>query len=326
MYDEFERALTGARGRRGLSPLGWFAAAIGLVMLVGAVGVGYAVTRVAARARHLAQEIGGTPGVVAARMMSRLDRSASLATLDPEAGLTFLRGLDPGNPSDALVHRLAGNELDLSEDVQAVPNTPRDRDQTSMTIHSDDGDVDIQLTRGKDGGSLAVSSKDGHVLFDLARSSTGGTLTIDSDDGHARIDLMRGDGGGQLVIRSDDQTVELGLGASSRGAPAWVPRPAGMPETSTPVFSLSTGEAVLGALSWEDDGSPGELLTSFRETLEDDGYEVQVEHRRSGPDHDEASLWARREADGRMVFLLARRTDGRTRDVLGYGRGDRRDR
>lgn len=323
MYDEFERALTGKAGRKGLSPLGWIAAAAGVVMLVGVVGIGYAVTRAAEHARHMVRELAATPGLAASRLATRLEGSASVATLDPDAGLSFLRGLGPGDPSQAFVQELVGADLDpISASRQVTDKARSGDDVSSLTIDSDDGDVHVGLSRNEDGGSLVVDSKDGHVRFDLVKSEKGGTLTIDSDDGHARVDLIGSDDGGQILIRSDQGKVALGIGSSSREAPGWVPRPEGMPESAHPVLSLSSEESVLGAVAWEDDASPGELLGSFQGALEGEGYEVQAEHRRTGPDRDEASLWARNEASGRTVFLVSRRVDGRTHELLGYGQGD----
>jgi hypothetical protein len=322
MYDEYERALTGKTGPRGLSPLGWLGVSVGMLMLVGAVGVGYGMIRVASRVRHVAHELRASSGADIARMVSRLDRSARLVALDPDAGLAFLQGLAPGDPSQALVQNVVGRQLDLPDAIQAVSGAAHHDEASSTTIHSGDGDVRVDLTRGKNGGSLVVNSKDGHVRFDLVKSSTGGTLTIDSDDGRTRIDLIRGAGGGQLVIHGDDGTVELGVGSSSRGAPGWVLRPEGMPDSGRPLFSVTTPDAALGAVAWEDDATPGERVASFRKALEDAGYEVEAEHSRSGPDGEEASLWARRDKDGRTVFLLSRRLDGQTHEVLGYGKGD----
>ncbi|MCG6986831.1 MAG: DUF4097 domain-containing protein [Gemmatimonadetes bacterium] len=321
MYDEFERALTGKTPRKGPSSLGWAAIGLGLVLIAGVVGVGYGVHQVTKRVKHVARELNSTSVAATARVVSHLERSTSVVALDPRDGLSFLRGLAPGDPAQALVSQVVGGQLDLPQGLGAPQEGARE-DVGSTTIHSDDGDVSIHLSRGKNGGSLVIDSKDGHVRFDLTKSSNGGTLTIDSDDGHARFDLIKGDDGGRLVIHSDDGTVELAVGAHSRSAPAWVPRPSAMPAETRPVFSLTAPDATLGAVTWEDDASPGEWVAAYRTTLEKAGYEVQVEHGRSGPDGDEASLWARRDRDRRTVFVLARRLDGRTHEVLGYGRGD----
>jgi nucleotide-binding universal stress UspA family protein len=322
MYDEFERALTGKTPRKGPTSFGWALIGLGLVLVAGVVGVGYGVHQVTKRVKHVAREMNGASVVATARVVSHLERSTSVVALDPEDGLSFLRSLGSGDPAQALVQKVVGGQLDLPESVQGPQDGARGGDVSSTTIHSDDGDVSFHLTRGKNGGSLVIDSKDGHVRFDLTKSPNGGTLTIDSDDGHARFDLIKGDDGGRLVIHSDDGTVELSVGAQSRSAPGWVPRPSAMPSETRPVFSLTTPEKTLGAVTWEDDASPGEWVAGYRTTLEKAGYEVQVEHSRSGPDGEEASLWARRDRDARTVFVLARRLDGRTHEVLGYGEGN----
>jgi hypothetical protein len=322
MYDEFERALTGKTPRKGPSSLGWVAIGLGLVLVAGVVGVGYGVTQVTRRVKHVARELNGTSIAATSRVVSHLERSTSVVSLDPRDGLSFLRGLAPGDPAQALVQNVVGGRLDLPGGPQALQDRVSGDAVGSSTIHSDDGDVSIRLNRGKNGGSLVIDSKDGHVRFDLTKSSNGGTLTIDSNDGHARFDLIKGDDGGRLVIHSDDGTVELAVGAQSQSVPGWVPRPSAMPSETRPVFSLTTPDKTLGAVTWEDDASPGERVAAYRTTLEKAGYEVQVENSRTGPEGDEASLWARRDRDQRTVFVLARRLDGRTHEVLGYGEGE----
>jgi len=322
MYDEFERAFTGKRPRRGLSPFGWIVVGVGVVLLVGAVGVGVGLMRVTHRVRHMAQELGSSTAVATARAISHLKGSTSLVAMDPDAGLSFLRGLDSGDPSQALMQKVVGSSLDLPDATRTRSRSGQDADVGSATVHSDDGDVHIGLTRGENGGSLILDSKDGHVRFDLVKNSNGGTLTIHSADGDARIDLVKGDGGAQLTVHSDDGTIDLSVGSSSRSAPGWVPRLDGMPEATQPVFSLATPDAVLGAVAWEDDTPPGDMVAAYRGVMEKAGYAVQAEHSRSGPNGDEASLWARRDEDGRTVFVLARHLHGSTHAVLGYGEGD----
>jgi hypothetical protein len=326
MYDEYERALTG-KSRQGLSPFGWIVVGAGVVVLVGAVGAGFGLMRVTHRVRQMAREVSSSTAVATARAISHLkDESTSLVSMDPDAGLSFLRGLDSGDPSEALVQQVVGNNLDLPGQVRSASRAGRDASTGSATIHSGDGDVHIDLTRGENGGSLILDSKDGHVRFDLVKNPDGGTLTIHSDDGDARIDLVRGDDGIRLSVHSADGDVDLSVGSKSRRAPGWVPRPDGMPDAAQPVFSLTTPDAILGAIAWKDDVSPGDIAAAYREALETQGYEVQAEHSRSDSDGADASLWARREGDGRTVFLLARRLDGRTRLVLGYGQDDENDR
>lgn len=322
MYDEFERALTGKSPQKGPTPLGWAAIALALVLVAGAVGVGYGVTRVAKRVRHMARDLDVPHAVASARMLSRLERSSSLVALDPQAGLSFLHGLRSGDPAQALLHKVVGRQLDVPAAFQAFSDAPGQGQVGSTTVHSDNGDVRIDVTRSKHGGSLVLDSRDGHVRFNLVKGPRGGTLTIDSDDGHTSIDFIRGDDGGRLVIHGNDGTVELAVGSGSRSAPGWVPLPSTMPKQARPVFSLTAPNAKLGAVTWEDDASPGEWVASYRKTLEKAGYDVRDEYGRSGPHRNEASLWARRDRDARTVFVLARRLDGRTHEVLGYGEGD----
>ncbi|MGD8319766.1 MAG: hypothetical protein PVJ02_04915, partial [Gemmatimonadota bacterium] len=114
MYDEYERALTGKRTRKGLSPLGWIGVTLGVGFVLGAAGIGYAVTRMAHHAQDMVRQLDGVPAVAAARVLSRLDGTTSLTRMEPREGLRFLRSLDSGDPSRALVGRLVGSDLNVA--------------------------------------------------------------------------------------------------------------------------------------------------------------------------------------------------------------------
>jgi hypothetical protein len=131
--------------------------------------------------------------------------------------------------------------------------------------------------------------------------------------------LGRADRGGRLLIESDEATVRLGVGGEASSVPGWVPLFAGMGSGAQPVLSLESGAGVLGAVAWEGSATPGDMLAFYRAELEGQGYALEQQVRRTAGDVDEGSLWARRESDGRVVFLVARQEAGRTGALLGYG-------
>jgi hypothetical protein len=76
----------------------------------------------------------------------------------------------------------------------------------------------------------------------------------------------------------------------------------------------------MGAVAWEADGSPGDVLSYYSEWLEGEGFELKDARRvRQDGGADQASLWARNENTGRVVFLVAGQEDGTTKVLLGYG-------
>jgi len=348
MYDEFERAATGRSGPR-ISFLGVVAIAFGIVLVLGAIGVGYAVKRTVHRVQDLAHEVvqrlDVQPALVAAEMADRLRSHARLAAADPVEGVAYLERLDPGDPAEALLRNMAegifsapdeaanarpasqaeggeGASLVIDADEEQVRfDLQRSRDGGSLVIESGEGQVRMDLTRTEDGGYLTIDSNDGQVRFDLIRTDDGGYLTIDSDDGQIRFDLIRGEGGGELRVTTDDGAMRFALGAEADEMPRWVPRVDGMPSSPERVYSLTSEEGFLGAVAWASDRSPEAVMDFYRDTLEDQGYDVRASHRLRGEHVSQHSLWARNEESGRTVFVVAHQDGGDTRVLLGYGEG-----
>lgn len=356
MYDEFERAVTG-KSHEGLSFLGWLTVALGTLFTLGVVGAGLTAYYVHARVSDFADEIsrGASSGLVqasdvasaaaAAAMVDRLESHARLLDTSPEDGLALLQDLGSGAPSDAFVDRILGGSVESlmgrtgssvdppeglgrhvavvrSEDGEVRVNVVREADGGSLVIDSDDGRVRFNLRKTADGGFLAIDSDDGQVRFDLVRSDDGGSLIIRSDDGEVRFDVVRGEDGGSLVLRTEDGTFRFDAGSEARAMPGWVRRVDGMPEDPEPVYSLESPDGVLGAVTWQGDGSPQEIISFYRSWLEGQGYELRAEHRLNREGEDRASLWARNENDGRMVFVLAEQDAEVSRVLLGYGEGE----
>ncbi len=349
MHDEFERAMAGEPRRRGLSALGWLMVFLGFFFVVGVVGVGWAISKATHRAKDLAAQFaaGFHPVEIANDVVSRLRTHERLLAMTPDEGLRYLRGLDAGDPAEAVLQDVVALPFRTLGDVssalerEARTGGSASRDG-SLTLHSDQGDVRFDLQRRDDGASLVIDSNDGRVRLDLGRTGNGGFLTIDSDDGSARLDLARTENGGTLTIDSDQGTIRveatggedrarveissddgevlrLGLGGDAAEIPGWVPRLDGMPDAPRPVYSLEASEGVLGGVTWASDHSSEDVLDFYRNRLEDAGYDLRAEHSRRGAGFDEGSLWARDEGDGRLVFVVARSDREGTRVLLGYG-------
>ena len=338
MYDEFERAMTGRRPRKGLSVLGWVAATFAFIVMVGVVGVGFAVNRAANEFEDFARNFDVSEGLSGLAMLADLESQTRLLSMDPQEGLDFLEGLDAGDPAEAFLGEVVRGSFDLAQARQERRVKRRVRTERSVQV---DTDVRVDLDRSDDGGSLVINADGEEIRFNLRKTDSGGFLTIDADGGQTRIDLV-GDGeggylaidsddgnvrfdlqkrgeGGELVIRTDDETVRLGVGEGAQAMPRWVPEFDGMPPTPRPVYSLDADEGFLGAVAWSTDASPAQILSFYRDALEDQGYELKDRVRHTDADGDEGAFWARNLADGRMVFVVAQQEAGDTRVLLGYG-------
>ena len=319
MYDEYEQAVTGRPGRTGMSPLGWLVAGMGFFVLVGVVGAGFAVSRAVGKAKDVAWDVArGLDAAKANAALAQLDaHSAMVLSLDPAAGLAYLQDLGSGDPGEAFVARMGAGALEPFRELKALGRVgavagERRGDGTR-------GNVRISLDRHAGGGALVIDADGEQVRFDVVRTQGGGSLRITSADGDVRFDVSGGDRGGRLLIESDEATVRLGVGGEASSVPGWVPVFPGAGPGAQPVLSLESEAGVLGAVAWEDAAEPGDVLAFYRAELEGQGYALEQQVRRTAGDVDEGSLWARRESDGRMVFLVARQEAGRTEALLGFG-------
>ncbi|HUE96196.1 MAG TPA: hypothetical protein VMN39_06030 [Longimicrobiaceae bacterium] len=304
MHDEFERAITGETPKRGLSPFGWVLATFAVFALVGTVGAGVIAYKVANEVRegiaNVTRELGVAPNIAAARMAARLASADELVSMDPERGLALLSSLDGADRPTELMKAM------------------------SAPMRSSDGSVrpDAPDAGPQEGASLRIRSDDGDVSFNLARTHEGGWLTIDSDEGRVRIEFAGGEDDGRVRIVTDERRVEAAFGRDAERIPGWAGGLAGTPGRAQPIVSLSSDRGRVGAVAWEADEDASTLLASFLESLEAEGYEVKVEHRARGGAGVHGSLWARNQADSRMVFMVAHSEDhGRTGVLLGYGEG-----
>jgi hypothetical protein len=92
-----------------------------------------------------------------------------------------------------------------------------------------------------------------------------------------------------------------------------------MPSDPQRVYSLSTEEGYMGAVAWQGDSSPQEIISFYRDWLEGEGFDLRSENRKRGRNTDQWSLWARHEESGRVVFLVGTEDAEATRILLGYG-------
>ncbi len=351
MYDEYERAVTGGH-REGISVLGWIAIALGTLFALGIVGVAAVTIAVKNQVtdfaeevrREVQREIRAVPGLEAARMARHFESHARLLATRPEEGALMLQDLPSEEPAQAFMEDFFEGSLDfLSREDAFSLDLRGDEEGGALRISDGQDEVRMDLVKGEDGGSLVINSGDEQIRFDLRKTADGGFLAIDSDDGQVRFDLVRdGDGGsliikseegevrfdahgnedgGSVVVRSEEGEFRFGAGADADGMPRWVPGVEGMPSDPQRVYSLSSPEGFLGAVAWQGEGEPKELLASYRDELKDRGYELASQYRMRDEGLDRYSLWARDDAADRVVYVVADRSDGTTRVLLGYGEG-----
>lgn len=302
MHDEFERAVTGGAPRRGLSPFGWILVTFGVFALVGTLGAGVVAYKVANGVRegigNVTRELGVAPNIAAARMAARLASADEAVSMDPERGLALLSDIDGTDRPAELLKAMAA------------------------PLRAPDGSArpDASATGSDDAATLRIRSSDGDVSFGLPRTNEGGLLAIDSDEGRVHVEILGGEDEGRIRIRTDERRVEAVFGDDAERMPRWAETLAGVRGRVQPVISLASERGRLGAVAWESDEDASMLLASFLESLEAEGYEVKVEHRARDGAEAHASLWARNQADGRMIFMVAHRDDhGRTGVLMGYG-------
>lgn len=347
MYDEFERAVTG-KSREGLSFLGWLSIALGTLFALGIVGVGLAAVHIKSQVAHIAHEVVAEletgPARAAAEMVERFESHTELLTATPDEGVLLLQDLGSGPPAEAFMEDFFGGSLEiLAEDQDLKLDLKGTEEGGFLDIRSEEGRVRMDLERREGGGSLVIDSEDGQVRFDLMKTDDGGYLTIDSEDGQVRFDLIKGDDGGSLVINSDEgevrfdvrggedggslmirtpeESFRFGAGNEADAMPRWVPRAQWMPRDPQRVYSLESEEGSLGAVAWQGEVSAEEILGFYKSWLEGEGYELRSEHRLREEGRHKGSLWARNDADGRVLFVATEQMDGETKILLGYGQG-----
>jgi hypothetical protein len=285
MYDEFERAVTG-KSRRGLPVLAWVGIIVGLLFVMGVIGVGFAVHRVASHVEEFVEEFDMAPALMAAEMLSEMEPELTgVLASDPEVGRMILKNLQSGDWEEWQGWE-GWEESEVGEELDG-----------SFRVHTEEGEVTAEIKGGEDGGFLVVKSPDGQV----------------------RLDLRKGDEGGELLIRTPDETIRLGAGEDARGMPGWVPRLRWMPDSPKHVFSATSSEGFLGAVAWKTDRSPEAVLDAYRERLEGAGFEIGAEHSTRSRKHRGEALWGKNEAEDRVVFVAASREKGVTEVLLGYG-------
>jgi hypothetical protein len=323
MHREYERAIHGSE-RKGRSPLGWLFGAVGVFLVLGVGGSMLANARADHRRQQRLDRVveraarteAATPEQAAARLVERLQSNQELLDLGPNDGIRFLRQFRSADPSEDFVKTL----VDARGSVPPQDDASSQSDGASLVFGTDEGRVSLDLRRTDRGGTLSIQSPDGNARIDLVRTDDGGYLTIDSDDGGVRFDLTHGEEGGRLEVRTDDgETLRLGFGDNARRTPSWVPLMDGFPEPPRPVYSLDGDAGELGAVAWQGDATIGEVLSFYEDRLGADGYVIAEESRNSSRDYDQGTLWARNEASGRVVFVVAHRTDDGTKVLVGYG-------
>jgi hypothetical protein len=345
MYDEFERAVTGKNGQK-LSFLAWLSIAVGTLFALMIVAAALTAVRVKSHVAEIAHviehQIQNHPTLAAEAMVEKLESHASLLSVSPEDGVLMLQDLGSDASGEAFMEEFFGGTMGLFPQGEEMIGELKDQVREGiMDFKASEGRVRMDLIRGEDGGSLVIDSEDGQVRFDLKKTDDGGFLAIDTDEGQVRLDLVKRDGGGSLVINSedgqvrfdvegsddggtmviqtDDATIRFGAGDEAEGMPGWVERVDGMPRNPRGVYSLTSSEGFMGAVAWQGDGSARDILSFYRSWLESEGFELKVQTRSRDGGEEVNSLWARNEASGRVVFLVAGQEEGATGVLLGYG-------
>ncbi|HKJ01521.1 MAG TPA: hypothetical protein VJ997_03670, partial [Longimicrobiales bacterium] len=169
MYDEFERAIDGSsRRKKGMGALGWLVTSLALFVVVGVVGVGFAMNRVGHRIEEMVSGFDYDAGAAAAKVVARLESHAGLLSADADQGLSFLETLDGDDPARAFLDEIFDGSLDRpAEGLAPLANLSelselselskladlRDlrelREGSSGSVHTRDGDVSIDLKRGE---------------------------------------------------------------------------------------------------------------------------------------------------------------------------------
>ena len=123
-----------------------------------------------------------------------------------------------------------------------------------------------------------------------------------------------------MVVRTDDDEIlRLGLGQDARTMPRWVPRRPAMPSVPDPVYSLTSDEGFLGAVTWDESASAEEVVEDFSRRLERAGFSLETEAQDRGGRVERNALWAKNRDTDRFVFVLAQEDGGTTEVLLGFG-------
>ena len=322
MYDEFERAVTG-KPKQGIPVFGWILITLAFLFMFGIVGVGFAAWRMAS---YVEQEFSGDFAVELAEGMADLqaELAAELEGLDAEVAAEVADAL---RQLEAEFGEEFGDEAPLFAANLMSRLEPRlgrlfGGPAIGMALLEDLGSSEYSEKALRDilEGSLRIRTEDGELTADLWRGEDGGSLVIQTPDGEAlTIDLVRGEGGGALVLTTEENVLRFGAGSEAEGLPGWVPTAQGMPDEPTPVFSASSEDGILGAVSWETNAAPDAILDFFRDALVNDGYRLREEHSARSRGEVEGGLWAENDDDDRIVFVAASEDDGVTKVLLGYG-------
>lgn len=283
MYDEYERSYTG-RSRPGLSLGSWI-----LLGLAGLVLTGTAISVAGFFfVRERVRDVVEVQRVVARSVLPAVEVANLLSELDPALEAVDLAGTSDAALRDTRSGAVAGFNLQ-------------------------------ELTEGR----LQLRDRDlSRLRLDVRGGDRAGSLVLDADGERVAVDFERDADGGAVVIRSSEGTITLGAGGRAADLPAWVPSVADRPDRPVQIYSARTDEATVGAVSWETDLTPEQVVDRFDDALGYEGLSADRRSVRRHPGESRASLTFR-ELDGeRKAFVVAVDDGGRTRVILGY-RSDR---
>lgn len=285
MYDEYERAMTGREKPR-LGLLGWIGLSIVGLMLTGTAVAVFAFFVVKNKVEEAVAREGG-PEAVVERILAEVERELE----------TELANVD---------------EIERVELERALRSIAR----VERAVQVRSGRIDVgDLVEG----SLRVTGSDGERFsLDLRGDESGGFLVIESGDERLTFDLARDDDGAALVVRSaDGEEIRVGAGDRALEVPAWIPEIADRPARPRHLYSARSDDGWAGAVVWETDLSPDEVVEAYAAEFERAGLRLETEARAEGRDGRMSLKVA--EADGdRSAVVAAASDDGRTTVFLGY--------
>jgi hypothetical protein len=310
MYDEYERAV-GSRSGSGISLLGWLGIAAVLVSLIGATGAFFAYRYVKGQVHEIAEQlrplgslagVGESPmvGAVIAQTLRAAGSSQDLDSDDVRYAIT--RAFDADDVREAITEAFDADDMReaITRAADASPRMRQTGDQSiegQFRIRTDEGEFTANLDADDDRGRLVVRRPDGAVIVDLAADEEGGRLVIGAD-------------GEEIRIEAGDQ--------ARSGHPSWFTELGGSPRDARSIVSGSLGAADFGAVTWETDRDPIEIVERLRERLAEDGWRLEADHDLRDGGASSASTIARLPAEGLTMVIAAGTEDGVTTVVQGW--------
>ena len=267
-HDEYERAL--GSNRRSMSRIAKIAMVLGVVFLVGAAAVAALAWMAVRTVADEFDQLRENPATVVAERLIDAAPELELLSSDVDAGTVTYRTRS-------------------SQDVRTVE--AEEFLEGRLRIHTEDGDLTVDLNADERSGRLVIRTGDGEVLrLDAQGEEDGGSLVVRSQDGEVfRLEGRGlGDDSGELRLRVDgEEVVRLEIdgdgddavlrlhgedgSVSLRGVreggdvPGWVPGFRGM--DAPRVYTADADEGIAGAVRFRTDVPLAEVMDHYQDAL-----------------------------------------------------------